>query len=407
MTTKHTHSSELRPTQPAAARFVCPMHPEVRSESPGACPMCGMALESMMPSGAQVKFTCPMHPEIVRSGPGSCPICGMALEPVLPSREADDGGELGYMTRRLWISAAFTVPVLLLAMGELVGGGVIGDLLPGRVLTFVMFALATPPIVWGGWPFFVRAVQSVANRSLNMFTLIGLGVAVAYAYSVVATLAPDAFPTSFQNTDGVVGVYFEVAAAIVTLVLLGQVLELRARGRTSAAIKGLLELAPTTAVRVGASGVDQEVPLDQVVVGDTLKVKPGTKIPVDGAVTDGRSSVDESMITGEPIPATKSTGDAVIGATINGTGLLLMRAERVGAVTLLSQIVHMAAEAQRSRAPNQKLADRVAAWFVPAVVLAAIGAAIIWAIVGPDPQAAHALLAAVSVLIIACPCALG
>ncbi|MCW2960728.1 MAG: ATPase [Thermoleophilia bacterium] len=407
MATRHAPSPEIEAAAPGAARFTCPMHPEVRSDSPGSCPKCGMALEPLMPTVAQVLYTCPMHPEIVRSEPGSCPICGMALEPMLPTGEADDGGELGYMSRRLWVSVAFTIPVLLLAMGEYVIGGAIDDLLPGRALTLVMLVLSTPPIVWGGWPFFVRGVQSVVNRSLNMFTLIALGVAVAYTYSVVAALAPDAFPESFQDSDGMVGVYFEVAATIVTLVLLGQVLELRARGRTSAAIKGLLELAPTTAVRVTAAGVDEEVSLDQVVVGDTLKVKPGTKIPVDGAVVDGRSSVDESMITGEPIPVTKTTGDAVIGATINGTGLLLMRAEKVGSETLLSQIVRMVADAQRSRAPIQKLADRVAAWFVPAVVLVAIASAIVWAVVGPEPSGAYALLVAVSVLIIACPCALG
>ena len=385
--------------------YTCPMHPEVKSDGPGSCPKCGMALEPVVPIARKAQWTCPMHPEVVRDEPGSCPICGMALEPVVPTGD-DDGGELADMTRRMWVSAAFTVPVLLLAMGEAFVGDAVTDLF-GDSLNIVMLVLSSPAILWGGWPFFVRAVASVRHRSLNMFTLIGLGVAVAYVYSLFAALAPDWFPQSFQNEHGMVGVYFEVAATIVTLVLLGQVLELRARGRTSAAIKGLLELAPATAIRVDAAGADEEVQLDQVLVGDTLKVKPGTKIPVDGVVADGRSSVDESMITGEPIPVTKSAGDAVIGATINGTGLLLMRAEKVGADTLLSQIVHMVAEAQRSRAPIQKLADRVAAWFVPMVVLVAIASAILWAVVGPEPKAAHALLVAVSVLIIACPCALG
>ncbi len=351
------------------------------------------------------QWTCPMHPEIVRDAPGSCPICGMALEPILATGNEDDGGELADMTRRFWVSALFTIPLLLLAMGEVIVGDSVSDLF-GESLNVAMLVLGTPPILWGGWPFFVRAVASVRHRSLNMFTLIGLGVAVSYVYSVVATVAPELFPDSFRNEHGMVGVYFEVAAAIVTLVLLGQVIELRARSRTGAAVKALLELAPATAIRV-RDGQDEEVSLDQVAVGDTLKVRPGAKVPVDGEVIDGRSSVDESMITGEPIPATKRAGDTVIGATINGTGVLTMRADKVGSDTLLSQIVHMVADAQRSRAPIQKLADSVSAWFVPMVIVVALVSAAAWALVGPDPKAAHALLVAVSVLIIACPCALG
>ena len=383
------------------------MHPEVRSDAPGSCPKCGMALEPVVPiAKARAKYTCPMHPEIIRDEPGSCPICGMALEPMIPAGD-DDGGELADMTRRLWVSALFTVPVLLLSMADAIAGDTLSDVLPAESLNYVMLALSSPAILWGGWPFFERAVASVRNRSLNMFTLIGLGVAVAYAYSVIATLFPDAFPSSFQNDEGMVGVYFEVAAVIVTLVLLGQVLELRARGRTSAAVRGLLELAPNTAIRVQEDGTEEEIPVEHVQVGDDLRVRPGAKVPVDAQVLEGISSIDESMITGEPVPATKQAGDRVVAGTVNQTGSLIVRAEKVGADTLLAQIVAMVAEAQRTRAPIQKLADRVSAWFVPTVIIIAVVSALVWWLVGPEPQGAYALLVAVSVLIIACPCALG
>jgi len=345
-----------------------------------------------------------MHPEIVSDGPGSCPICGMALEPVLPGTGEDDG-ELRDMTRRFRWSLVLSIPVFLSSMSELVPGLHVGA---GRAwLAWLQFALATPVVLWGGWPFFVRGWRSVVERSLNMFTLIGLGTGVAYLYSVIATLLPDIFPASLRDTDGNVAVYFEAAAVIVTLVLLGQVLELRARGRTGAAIRALLDLAPATARRVGPDGSEQDVPLDQVVVGDRLRVRPGEKIPVDAVVVEGSSAVDESMITGEPIPVAKGVGDHVIGGTINQTGTMVVEAEKVGADTLLSRIVQMVADAQRSRAPIQKLADVVAGWFVPAVVVIAVITFLVWWLLGPEPRLAHALVNAVAVLIIACPCALG
>ncbi len=356
------------------------------------------------PSDAATRYTCPMHPEIVSDGPGSCPICGMALEPVLPGTGEDDG-ELRDMTRRFRWSLVLSIPVFLSSMSELVPGLHVGA---GRAwLAWLQFALATPVVLWGGWPFFVRGWRSVVERSLNMFTLIGLGTGVAYLYSVIATLLPDIFPASLRDTDGNVAVYFEAAAVIVTLVLLGQVLELRARGRTGAAIRALLDLAPATARRVGPDGSEQDVPLDQVVVGDRLRVRPGEKIPVDAVVVEGSSAVDESMITGEPIPVAKGVGDHVIGGTINQTGTMVVEAEKVGADTLLSRIVQMVADAQRSRAPIQKLADVVAGWFVPAVVVIAVITFLVWWLLGPEPRLAHALVNAVAVLIIACPCALG
>jgi Cu+-exporting ATPase len=331
----------------------------------------------------------------------------MALEPmdIVAGDDAPDP-ELVSMTRRFWISAAFTVPTLVLSMGDYLLGHAFSDALGSQGLSITVMLVSSPAILWGGWPFYVRAVASVRNRSLNMFTLIGLGVSVAYGYSVVAALAPGLFPESFQE-NGSVGVYFEVAATIVTLVLLGQVLELRARSQTSNAVRALLELAPATAFRIDADGSEHEVDLDAVRAGDHLRVKPGAKVPVDGVVLEGSSSIDEAMITGEPIPVSKQAGDAVIGATINGTGSLVIEAEKVGADTLLSQIVHMVAQAQRTRAPIQKLADHVSGYFVPIVILIAVAAAAVWAIWGPDPKFAHALLVAVSVLIIACPCALG
>jgi Cu+-exporting ATPase len=349
-----------------------------------------------------------MHPEIVRDEPGSCPICGMALEPRTVTLEEEENPELIDMRRRFWVSVVLTLPVLVIAMSEyLPGGNPLQRLVPPTVLSWLELLLASPVILWGAWPFFVRGWRSLVTRNLNMFTLIGLGVGVAYVYSLVAHLFPDIFPASFRDEVGDVGVYFEAAAVIVTLVLLGQVLELKARSRTSAAIKALLGLAPKTARRISEDGTEQDVPLEQVRLGDRLRVRPGEKVPVDGVVVDGDSAVDEAMITGEPIPVEKTPGDRVIGATINGTGSLIMRAERVGAETLLAQIVRMVAEAQRSRAPIQKLADVVASYFVPAVVLIAVIAFAVWGLIGPEPKMAHALINAVAVLIIACPCALG
>jgi Cu+-exporting ATPase len=347
-----------------------------------------------------------MHPEVVRSEPGSCPICGMALEPRTVTLD-ESNPELDDMTRRFWVSTVLTVPSLLLAMGEYLPGNPLESLIPASAMGWVQLVLTTPVILWGGWPFFVRGWQSVVNRSLNMFTLIALGVGVAYVFSVVATGFPALFPPSFRMANGQVGVYFEAGAVIVTLVLLGQVMELRARSQTGVAIRALLGLAPKTARRLRDDGNDEDVPLDQVRVGDRLRIRPGEKVPVDGTVLEGTSAVDESMVTGESIPVEKHGGDKVIGATVNGTGSLVMRAERVGADTLLAQIVHMVAQAQRSRAPIQKLADVVSGYFVPAVVAIAIVTAIAWSTVGPEPRMAHAIINAVAVLIIACPCALG
>ena len=354
-----------------------------------------------------VEYTCPMHPEIAREAPGSCPICGMALEPRVVTLEEGKNPELVEMTRRFWVSVVLSLPLLLIAMSEMLPTNPVTRVVPSAAIIWIQFALATPVVLWGGSPFFVRAWQSIRNRSLNMFTLIGLGVAVAYGYSLIATLAPKIFPASFRDHLGIVPVYFEAAAVITTLVLLGQVLELKARGATSTAIKSLLGLAPKTARRVDADGSDHDVPLDQVRVGDLLRVRPGEKVPVDGLLVEGSSFVDESMVTGEPIPVEKRLDDATIGGTINGTGSFVMRAERVGSETLLSQIVEMVAEAQRSRAPIQRLADLVAGYFVPIVILIALITFAAWATLGPEPRAAYALINAVAVLIIACPCALG
>ena len=367
-----------------------------------------------LPEAAQgTIWTCPMHPEIRRDGPGSCPICGMALEPLEPSLEDETNPELTDMSRRFWVSAALTLPLIVLTFGaEVLGWHPLPmeveprHLLPVPLAMLLQLALATPVVMWGGWPFFERFWASLKTRNLNMFTLIGLGVGVAYGYSVVATLAPQLFPNSLLTMSGLVPVYFEAAAVITTLVLLGQVLELRARSATGQAIRALLGLAPKTARRV-KNGVEEDIPLEHVHVGDVLRVRPGEKVPVDGVVLEGRSSVDESMISGEPVPVEKLLGEKVTGATVNGTGSLLMRAERVGRDTMLSQIVRMVAEAQRSRAPIQALADKVSAWFVPAVVLVSVAAFIAWNLFGPDPRLAHALVNAIAVLIIACPCALG
>jgi Cu+-exporting ATPase len=389
--------------------YTCPMHPEVHQDHPGACPQCGMALE---PAGVptpttRTEYTCPMHPEIIRDAPGNCPICGMALERRTVTVEEEANPELADMTRRFWVSAVLTVPLVVIAMRHLLAGNLAESLFTPTILRWLELVLATPVVLWGGWPFWVRFWQSIGNRRLNMFTLIGLGTGAAYLFSLVATLVPELFPTSFRDAHGEVGVYFEAAAVIVTLVLLGQVLELRARRQTSAAIKALLGLAPKTARRLKADGSEEDVPLDQVQPGDKLRVRPGEKVPVDGVVLEGNSSVDESMVTGEPIPVEKTQGDPVIGATVNGTGSLVIEAQKVGADTLLAQIVQMVATAQRSRAPIQKLADVVAAYFVPAVVLIAIITFILWALLGPVPAMAYAIINSVAVLIIACPCALG
>jgi Cu+-exporting ATPase len=353
------------------------------------------------------KYTCPMHPEIVRDGPGSCPICGMALEPVTVSLDQEENPELIDMTRRFWIAVVLTIPVFALGMSDLIPGQPLQQLVSMRALQWVQLTLATPVVLWCGWPFFVRAWESIVNGSLNMFTLIGLGVAVGYLFSLIAVVMPGVFPHSFRHMDGNVPVYFEAAAVIVTLVLLGQVLELRARNQTGTAIRELLGLAPKTARRISENGEEQDVPLDQVRVGDRLRVRPGERVPVDGVVLEGSSAVDESMITGEPIPVGKQSGDRVVGATINGTGAFVMRAERVGSETLLAQIVQMVAEAQRSRAPIQRLADVVSGYFVPAVVIIAVVTFVVWSVWGPEPRMAYGLVNAVAVLIIACPCALG
>src|SRR3989440_686121 len=399
-------SVEHHPEAPAKTDYICPMCPEVRESKPGACPRCGMALEPEAPVTARVEYTCPMHPEIVRTGPGSCPICGMALEPRTVSIEAEENPELRDMTRRLWISLALTLPLLGIAMADMLPGMPLQHALPGGWVPWIELLLATPVVLWGGWPFFQRGWGSVVNRSTNMFTLIALGTGAAYVYSVAATLAPGIFPASFRELDGMPPVYFEAAAAITTLVLLGQVLELRARSRTGAAIRALLDLTPKTA-RILRAGTEQDIPLEQVQPGDRLRVRPGEKIPVDGMVLEGRSAVDESMITGESMPVEKEPSSRVIGATINGTGSFVMRAERVGSETLLAQIVQMVGQAQRSRAPIQRLADRVAKWFVPIVVAIAFLTFFTWWLLGPQPRFAHALVNAVAVLIIACPCALG
>jgi Cu+-exporting ATPase len=399
------HSIETPTAAPST--YTCPMHPAVRQPGPGSCPKCGMALESESPAAPaeRLEYTCPMHPEIVRTVPGACPICGMALEPRTVTKE-EANPELVDMTRRFWISAALTAPLVVLAMSRMVFAEQMHSWLPRRVFSLVEFALATPVVVWCGWPFFVRLWHSIGNRSPNMFTLIGIGTGAAYLHSSIATFFPGIFPESFRS-HGEVGLYFEAAAVIVTLVLLGQVLELRARSQTGAAIRALLGLAPKTARRVKPGRDDEEIPLNQVHVGDLLRVRPGEKAPVDGVVVEGGSFVDESMITGEPMPVGKKVDDKVIGGTVNGTGSFVMRAERVGSETMLAQIVHMVAQAQRSRAPIQRLADRVAAYFVPAVLLTAAATFVIWAIMGPEPRMAYALVNAVAVLIIACPCALG
>jgi Cu+-exporting ATPase len=396
------------PTGPAdaAREYTCPMHPEVRQNGPGACPKCGMALEPVdVAPATKTEWTCPMHPEVVRDEPGSCPICGMALEPRTVTLE-DENPELEDMTRRFRWSALITAPILALMVSEFLPGQPLQRIVPHEWLNWIQLALATPVVLWGGWPFFVRGWASVVNRHLNMFTLIALGVGAAYSFSVVATLAPGLFPEAFR-TMGAVAVYFEPAAVIVVLVLLGQVLELRARSQTSTAIRKLLGLAPKTARRLGADGSEQDIPLEHVQVGDRLRVRPGERVPVDGTVIDGVTTIDESMVTGEPIPVEKAGQSHVTGGTVNGTGTFVMEARAVGADTLLAQIVRMVSEAQRSRAPIQRLADTVSSWFVPVVIVVAVVTFLVWSQYGPEPRLAHALVNAVAVLIIACPCALG
>jgi Cu+-exporting ATPase len=391
-----------------SGELTCPMHPEVRAATPGYCPKCGMALEPFdsAATAEDTEYTCPMHPEIVRDEPGACPICGMALEPRNVSASSANP-ELNNMTRRFWVAVAFTVPLLAVMVSAILPGHPLEHLLPGRWLGWLEFALATPVVVWAGWPFFERAWASVIHRSPNMFTLVAMGAGAAYLYSVAAVFAPGIFPGTFRDTSGNLALYFEAAAVITTLVLLGQVLELKARSQTSSAIKALLGLAPKTARRISQDGREADVALSEIQVGDHLRVRPGEKIPTDGSVIEGRSSVDESMVSGEPIPVEKTVDAKVVGGTINGTGSFVMKAERVGADTLLAQIVKMVSEAQRTRAPIQRLADRVAKYFVPAVLAASALTFTVWAIFGPQPHYAHALVNAVAVLIIACPCALG
>ncbi|HUV96805.1 MAG TPA: heavy metal translocating P-type ATPase, partial [Acidobacteriaceae bacterium] len=395
-----------------AVEYICPMDPKVHESKPGACPICGMALEpaQISLSNTRTEYTCPMHPEIVRPEPGSCPICGMALEPRTVTVE-EKNPELDDMRRRFWIATTLTIPLLAIMVDGFLASHPIASLLGKTALGWVEFALATPVVLWCGWPFLVRGWNSLRSWNLNMFTLIGLGVGVSYLYSLGALIASLAWanhiPATLQAADGGVNLYFEPAAVITTLVLLGQVLELKARSRTSSALKALLGLAPRTARMVLPDGREEDRQLEAVAVGDTLRVRPGEKIPVDGVVLDGASSVDESMVTGEPLPVEKTAGSQVTGGTVNATGSFLMRAERVGSETLLSQIVQMVSAAQRTRAPIQRLADRAAGWFVPTVVVIAVLTAIIWALWGPEPHLAHALVNGVAVLIIACPCALG
>ena len=401
------------PSTSGKGGYTCPMHPEIVRNGPGQCPKCGMALEPVTPSSGggsgRTEYTCPMHPEVVQDHPGSCPKCGMALEPRTVGGEEEDGNpELEFMRNRFIFAAVLTVPLVVIAMRELLPGGrLLTNLMSPGTMDWLEFVLASPVVLWAGWVFYERAVQSVVNRSLNMFTLIGLGVTIGYVYSLVALLLPGIFPASMRRPDGSVAVYFEASAVIVTLILLGQVLEQRARSQTGAAIKSLLGLTPKTARKVTEDGSETDIPLEEVQVGDVLRIRPGEKVPVDGTVVEGGSSVDESMISGEPVPVEKGEGDKLVGATVNTTGSLTMRAEKVGSDTVLARIVEMVAEAQRSRAPIQKLADVVAGYFVPTVIAIALIAFVVWYFVGPEPRLAHALIAAVSGLIIACPCALG
>ena len=408
-TRTHAASPISRPSNPAEGEYICPMDPEVRQFKPGACPKCGMALEpkALAASTIKTEYVCPMHAEIVRDQPGSCPICGMALEPRTVTLEDAPNPELVDMTRRLWFSLVLSVPLFLLAMSDMIPGQPVQQRFSPRLLNWIQLVLATPVVLWGGAPFLQRGWQSIINRSLNMFTLIAIGVGSAYLYSVVATFFPDIFPPSFFGHGGTVAVYFEAAAIITTLVLLGQVLELRARSQTSSAIKALLGLSPKSARLVHGDGREEDVPMDRVQAGDRLRVRPGEKLPVDGVVVEGATSIDESMVTGEPIPVEKSPGSKVTGGTVNGTGSVLIEARRVGGETLLAQIVRMVSDAQRTRAPIQRLADIVSGYFVFAVLAVAALTFLVWALFGPEPRMAYAIVNAVAVLIIACPCALG
>ncbi len=408
LTGKHQQSMEAEPSKPGAT-YICPMCPGVESSKPAACPKCGMALEPdiAVAQATKMEYVCPMHPEVVQDQPGSCPKCGMALEPREITLEDEANPELQDMMRRFWIGLVLAFPVFFLAMSEMIPGKPVQQILSPSEMSWVQWALATPVVLWCGWPFFHRALASLVNRSLNMFTLVALGTGTAYIYSAVATLAPGLFPASFRGEGGEVAVYFEAAAVITVLVLLGQVLELRARSQTGSAIKALLGLAPKTARRIRENGEEDDVLVEAVQPGDKLRIRPGEKIPIDGVILEGQSAVDESMITGESIPVEKEAEAQVTGGTVNGTGTLVMRVERVGRDTVLAQIVRMVSEAQRSRAPIQRMADLVAGYFVPLVVGVALLTFLIWAFFGPEPRMAHALVNAVAVLIIACPCALG
>lgn len=386
--------------------YFCPMCEGIKSDKPDSCPKCGMALELASPlPQTKTRYTCPMHPEIIQDDPGDCPICGMALEAMTVTLETPPNPELLDMSKRFWVGAALTIPLLFLTMGELVPG--LKELVSGTWNPWAQVVLASPVVVWAGLPFFQRGWKSLVTRNLNMFTLIAMGTGAAYLYSLFALFFPHLFPDGFRDVDGNVGLYFEAAAVITVLVLLGQVLELRARERTSGALKALLDLAPKTAFRVGKNGDEQEIPLSEVVVGDHLRVKPGSSVPVDGTLIEGHSTLDESMVTGESLPVEKAKGDSVIGGTMNASGSFIMVAEKIGSETMLSRVVQMVADAQRSRAPIQRLADIVAGYFVPVVIAIAIIAGIVWALFGPAPAFSYALVVAISVLVIACPCALG
>ena len=406
---KMATAAPAKPVTPAKTNgYTCPMHPEVHRDHPGDCAKCGMSLEreTMPAPPSSPQYTCPMHPQVVSDQPGDCPICGMTLEPMTVQANAANP-ELESMTRRFWICAALTVPLLAVMLSDLLPGQPMQALLKGSALGWCELAITSPVVLWGGWPFFRRGWASIVSQNLNMFTLISIGAGSAYLYSLVAVLMPQLFPSSFRDMSGHLNLYFEAAAVITVLVLLGQVLELKARSQTSSAITALLGLAAKTARRISASGEEQDVELNQIHVGDRLRVRPGEKVPTDGVVIEGRSSVDESMVSGEPIPVEKTKDAKAIGGTINGSGSFVMRAERVGADTLLARIVEMVGEAQRTRAPIQRLADTVASYFVPVVLASAAITFIVWAIYGPQPHYAHAFINAVAVLIVACPCALG
>lgn len=402
----HSKHDQNKMKKDSSGTYTCPMHPEIRKDGLGSCPKCGMGLELAAPvqSEMETEYVCPMHPEVVQDKPGDCPICGMALEPKTVTAETESNPELIDMSRRFWVSMILSIPLLILTM---VGMFADKEFIPGGWQSWIEFILATPVVLWGGAPFFIRGWKSIVNRSLNMFTLIAIGTGVAYGYSFIATFFPGIFPDVFRNVNGIVAVYFEAAAVIITLVLLGQVLELKARDKTSSAIKALLGLAPKVARIVREDGTEEDIPLEKVVANDLLRVRPGEKVPVDGEIIEGNSTIDESMVTGEPLPVSKKQGDIVTGATINGNGSFIMKAVRVGNDTLLAQIVKMVSKAQRSRAPIQGLADKVAGYFVPAVVGISMLTFIVWSMFGPEPAYAFGLVNAVAVLIIACPCALG